>query len=472
MYTDITERKRDEEELREALARQTATAEVLATVNANPGELQPICDIIVEKAAELCGCDFGALNAYDGTTFSPVAHFNAQKLLDGFLNEPIHPAPGTTFFQLLEGDDVVHVHDVGKGSQYARSELRRKFADLTGARTAIWVALRRNRELFGALVFYRTVVNPFTEQQIELMRNFAAQAVIAMENARLLNELRAARDTAEASLSELRRAQDRLVQSEKMASLGQLTAGIAHEIKNPLNFVNNFSQLSVELLDEVKELSQEAIDGLESDKRSEIEETLELLTGNLNKIAEHGGRADNIVKSMLEHSRGVSGERRKTDLNALVDEALNLAYHGARAQDPSFNISLERDYDSGIEALEMAPQEMTRVFLNLFGNGLYAASKRSRVDGDNGGFEPTLWVSTRGDTEAVEVQVRDNGAGIEPELRERLFEPFFTTKPTGEGTGLGLSISYDIVTQQHGGTLTVDSEPGAYCEFIVRLPRC
>jgi signal transduction histidine kinase/putative methionine-R-sulfoxide reductase with GAF domain len=471
MYTDITERIRDEQELRAALARQTATAEVLATVNANPGELQPIFDTIVEKAAQLCGCDFGALNTYDGAAFRPMAHYNAQALQDGFFNEPMKPAPGTSFFRLLQGDDYVHVHDVREGPQYKNSEIRRKFADLTGARTAIWVALRRDRELFGALVFYRTEIAPFSEQQIELMRNFAAQAVIAMENARLLSELRAARDSAEASLSELRQAQDRLVQSEKMASLGQLTAGIAHEIKNPLNFVNNFSQLSVELIEELQELSHEAFEGLNAERRDEFEETLELLTGNLGKIAEHGGRADNIVKSMLEHSRGVSGERRKTDLNALVDEALNLAYHGARAQDPSFNITLERDYDSGLEALEMAPQEMTRVFLNLFGNGFYAASKRAREGSGGEAFEPTLSVKTRRDNEAVEVRVRDNGMGIEPEFRERLFEPFFTTKPTGEGTGLGLSISYDIVTQHHGGTLVVDSEPGAYCEFTVRLPR-
>ncbi len=255
-----------------------------------------------------------------------------------------------------------------------------------------------------------------------------------------------------------------------MASLGQLTAGIAHEIKNPLNFVNNFASLSVELLDELKETTAPAIAALSEDKRAEVDETMVMLTGNLEKIAEHGKRADNIVKSMLEHSRGVSGERREVDLNGVIEEALNLSYHGARAQDQSFNITLERDYAQSLKPIELAPQEMTRVFLNLFGNGFYAANERARENGD-GSYRPCLSVATREDGDAVEVRVRDNGAGIPPAIKDKLFQPFFTTKPTGEGTGLGLSISYDIVTQQHGGTITVESEPGAFTEFTIRLPR-
>jgi signal transduction histidine kinase len=209
---------------------------------------------------------------------------------------------------------------------------------------------------------------------------------------------------------------------------------------------------------------------LDEDTRSEIDETVEMLTSNLDKIAEHGRRADNIVKSMLEHSRGVSGERREVDLNTLVDEALNLAYHGARAQDPSFNITLERDFQPGLAPIEVAPQEITRVLLNLFSNGFYAANKRQR-EGDDPQFKPTLTVTTRAVGDAMEITVRDNGTGIPPEIRDKLFQPFFTTKPTGEGTGLGLSISYDIITQQHGGTITVDSEPGAYTVFTIHLPR-
>jgi two-component system, NtrC family, sensor kinase len=255
-----------------------------------------------------------------------------------------------------------------------------------------------------------------------------------------------------------------------MASLGQLTAGIAHEIKNPLNFVNNFAGLSVELLDELKETAAPAINALADEKRAEIDETITMLTGNLEKIAEHGRRADGIVKSMLEHSRGITGERRSVDLNGLIEEALNLAYHGARAQDQSFNIILERDFEHGITPIELVPQDITRVCLNLIGNGFYAATKR-RKEGSDPRFQPTLKVSTRDIGDAVEVQVRDNGIGIAPEIKDKLFQPFFTTKPTGEGTGLGLSISYDIVTQEHGGTITVDSEVGEFTEFTVRLPR-
>jgi signal transduction histidine kinase len=260
------------------------------------------------------------------------------------------------------------------------------------------------------------------------------------------------------------------VQVEKMASLGQLTAGIAHEIKNPLNFVNNFAGLSVELLDELKETAAPALAALDADKRADIDEVVGMLTGNLEKIAEHGRRADGIVKSMLEHSRGASGERRQVDLNGLVEEALNLAYHGARAQDANFNITLERDLDPAIVPIELAPQEITRVLLNLFGNGFYAANKR-KGDGAGPDYRPALKVATHDLGDAIEIRVRDNGSGIPPEIREKLFQPFFTTKPTGEGTGLGLSISWDIVTQQHGGTITVDSQIGEFTEFTVRLPR-
>jgi signal transduction histidine kinase len=283
-------------------------------------------------------------------------------------------------------------------------------------------------------------------------------------------EIRAARDLAEAAYRDLQAAQSSLVQAQKMAALGQLTAGIAHEIKNPLNFVNNFAALSVELLDELKETAAPVLADADADTRAEIGEAIGLLTGNLEKIVEHGKRADGIVRSMLEHSRGAAGERREVDLNNLIEEALSLAYHGARAQDQSFNITLERDYAQGLKQIELVPQEITRVFLNLFGNGFYATHKRAKEDGD-ASFQPILTVRTRQLDHAVEIRVRDNGIGIPPEIKDRLFQPFFTTKPTGEGTGLGLSISYDIVTQQHGGTIEVECEVGAHTEFIVCLPR-
>jgi two-component system, NtrC family, sensor kinase len=289
------------------------------------------------------------------------------------------------------------------------------------------------------------------------------------ERKRAEEAIRAARDAAESALRELQSTQASLVHAQKMAALGQLTAGIAHEIKNPLNFVNNFAGLSVELLDELKGASMQAVGAHDPDKRAEIVETIGMLTGNLEKIVEHGRRADGIVRSMLQHSRGGSDDWQATDLNALAEEALNLAYHGARAQDPNFDITLERDLDRNLAPVDVVPQELTRVLLNLIGNGFYAASKRSRES--DGTYRPELKVTTRGFDASVEVRVRDNGIGIPPENRDKLFQPFFTTKPTGEGTGLGLSISYEIVAQQHGGTITVDSQVGDFTEFTVRLPR-
>jgi two-component system NtrC family sensor kinase len=230
-------------------------------------------------------------------------------------------------------------------------------------------------------------------------------------------EIRTARDTAETALRELQAAQVSLLHAQKMAALGQLTAGIAHEIKNPLNFVNNFADLSVELLEELRETAGAAIAALPDDKRADVDEIVAMLTGNLEKIAEHGRRADGIVKSMLEHSRGGSGERREVDLNGLVEEALNLAYHGARAQDQSFNITLERDLDHAVAPVELVPQDMTRVFLNLFGNGFYAATERRR-GGAEPDFRPALKVATHDLGEVVEIRIRDNGTGIPPEIRE------------------------------------------------------
>ncbi len=290
------------------------------------------------------------------------------------------------------------------------------------------------------------------------------------ERQRAESEIRAARDAAEAALHDLKAAQANLIQAEKMASLGQLTAGIAHEIKNPLNFVNNFASLSIGLLDELNAAAASAFEALAPHQRREVDEVTEMLTGNLERIVEHGKRADNIVRSMLAHSRSGGGDWQSVDLNALVEESLTLAYHGARAQDQDFNITLERKYGADVASVELVPQDMTRVFLNLIGNGFYAANKRRRTMNE-GTFRPALAVTTRDLGKAVEVTVRDNGFGIPDDIRNKLFQPFFTTKPPGEGTGLGLSISYEIVTKEHGGTIRVASKAGAFTEFIVTLPR-
>jgi signal transduction histidine kinase len=291
-------------------------------------------------------------------------------------------------------------------------------------------------------------------------------------------ELEAARDaatearrTTEEAYRELKATQANLIHAEKMASLGQLTAGIAHEIKNPLNFVNNFAGLSTELLDELKEALGEARVGLKAETLADVEELIATVSSNLSKIAEHGRRADGIVKSMLLHSRGGSGELQSVNLNALIEEALNLAYHGARAQDQSFNVTLERDLDPDLSSIALVPQDITRVFLNLFGNAFYATTRRQRDGGAGPEYRPVLRVATRDLGDAVEARVRDNGVGMPADVQAKLFTPFFTTKPTGEGTGLGLSISYDIVVKQHGGTIAVDSRPGTFTEFVIRLPR-
>ncbi|MFB0492963.1 two-component system NtrC family sensor kinase [Methylobacterium sp. OAE515] len=269
------------------------------------------------------------------------------------------------------------------------------------------------------------------------------------------------------SLDDLQRAQSRLVQSEKLASLGQLTAGIAHEIKNPLNFVNNFASLSKELVDELRDALKPA--ALDPDIRDEVDEIAGLLKGNLDKVVQHGRRADSIVKNMLLHSRTGSGEHRPVEINALVEESLNLAYHGARAAKPSFNVTLARDYDPAAGIADIYPQEITRVLLNLMSNGFYATEKRA--EGVVPGYAPTLSVVTRDRGGSVEIRVRDNGTGIPESVKAKMFDPFFTTKPAGEGTGLGLSLSHDIVVKQHGGTVDVATEPGAFTEFTIVLPR-
>src|SRR5262245_20623790 len=288
------------------------------------------------------------------------------------------------------------------------------------------------------------------------------------ERKRAEETIRSARDAAEGALRDLQTAQDRLIQTEKLASLGQLTAGIAHEIKNPLNFVNNFSALSAELTAELNDLLKDA--ALTDKMRQEVEELTRLLHDNLEKVVQHGKRADSIVKNMLLHSREGSGERRSAEINRLVEESLNLAYHGARAEKAGFNITLKHDLDPEADALDLYPQEITRALLNLISNGFYAATKR-KAEAPDGDFEPVLSAATRNLGQTVEIRIRDNGTGIPAEVREKMFNPFFTTKPTGDGTGMGLSMTGGVIVKQHGGRIDVETGPGVFTEFIITLPR-
>ncbi|MGA8899700.1 ATP-binding protein [Bradyrhizobium sp.] len=354
------------------------------------------------------------------------------------------------------------------------SVISRKLVDLGSKSPEQWIAERKAQHQ-GSDDFveyqYRERYVRISERSIQGGGSVAIYTDITELRRRNI-ELEQARDSAEIALRELQTAQDRLIQSEKLASLGQLTAGIAHEIKNPLNFVNNFSSLSTELIDELNDLlGSVAMDtaAIDTKVRAEMDELTQMLKRNLEKVVKHGKRADSIVKNMLLHSREGVGERRPADINAIVEESLNLAYHGARAEKSGFNITLERDLDPSAGIIDLYPQEITRALLNLISNGFYAANKRKEAD--NGGFKPSLTAITKNLGHMVEIRIRDNGTGIPADVREKMFNPFFTTKPAGEGTGLGLSLSHDIVVKQHGGKIEVDTESGKFTEFIITLPR-
>jgi signal transduction histidine kinase len=421
-------------------------------------DLQTVLSTIVAKAVQLSDTEAGAIYVFD----SPQREFYLRatygmdrELIEALtqrhigLDEPnITPA-------FLAGEPM-QVPDLREAVSSAANDIVLR----AGFRALLIAPLLRGEDIVGMLVVRRRTPGLFPQNTIDLIKTFAAQSAVAIENARLFKNV-------EASLEDLRTTQDRLVQTQKLASLGQLTAGIAHEIKNPLNFVNNFSGVSAELIDEL----QETLGKVKVDPKiiAEISET-NTLRDNLNKIVQHGKRADSIIKNMLLHSREGSGEHRPVDINSIVEESLNLAYHGARAENQGFKINMERSLDPAAGQVDVFPQGITRALLNLISNGFYAATKRKEQDNSDG-YEPTLIASTKNLGDSVEITIRDNGPGIPPEVREKMFNPFFTTKPAGEGTGLGLSITHDIIVKQHSGSIEVDSQPGEFTEVRIILPR-
>jgi two-component system, NtrC family, sensor kinase len=460
LFEEVQAKTRD---LQEALTSQTGSAKILKVIASSPTDVGPVLNAIVESACELCEAHDAVLRLRDGENLCVSAHHGPIPTVRQ--RWPINPN-WTAGRSVLERKPI-HVCDMlsPEGDEFPEG---RKPGATRGLRSILSVPLLREGEPIGAITLRRTEVHPFSDKQMNLLQTFADQAVIALQNVRSFEEVQERTRELTQSLEALRTAQDRLIQTEKLAWLGQITAGIAHEIKNPLNFVNNFSALSTELIDEMKETLADA--GLSEKKREVLDELTQTLKSNLEKVVQHGKRADSIVKNMLLHSREGSGEHRPVDINAIVEDSLNLAYHGARAEKSGFTITLRQNLDPRAGAVELYPQEITRALLNLISNGFYAATRRKVETGDDT-FEPVLSASTSNLGKTVEIRIRDNGTGILPEVREMMFNPFFTTKPTGEGTGLGLSMTHDIIVKQHGGRIDVDTEPGVFTEFIITLPR-
>jgi signal transduction histidine kinase len=478
------ERARDEAlQISTRLGRESALVEILQRVAAaaNQAEsLETALQIGINEVCAYTGWPVGHayIVAEDGSRElepcgvwhldDPTRFATFRKITEETRFRPGVGLPG----EVLSSGKPLWIMDVTQHANFPRAKAARDI----GVKGAFGFPLLVGTEVYGVLEFFASVPKEPDEALLQTMAHIGTQLGRVFERLRRVEqELRRAKlateqrnDELEQALRQLKMAQEQLIVQEKLASLGALTAGIAHEIKNPLNFVINFAQLAGDLLSELADELAEQKDLFPRAVSENVNDLLTNLEQNFGKIREHGTRANNIVSGMLMHSRGRTGERQSTDLNALVAQYVSLAYHSQRSQDASFNITLTTQYDQSLTAVSIVPQDLGRVFLNLAANAFYAvAEKKRKYPGD---YAPTVSVATTKQGSRVEIRIRDNADGISQSIRDKLFQPFVTTKPLGAGTGLGLSISYEIVVHGHQGTIGVETEEGSGTEFIVTIP--
>lgn len=442
--------------------------------------LENLLQVLLEQGMKLFPqSDTGALLVFDQHTdnfkFAATIGYDSSAIMD--ISFTIEEITG----RYADGSEEVE-KGVFLVRQFKNTENEAKFKVLPVPKSLISMSATWDGKMEGIVVFANlSSIEAFDLSDARKLRSFREHTISAIAKARILKEL-------QDKNKKITKAQKQLATQEKLASLGQLTAGIAHEIKNPLNFVNNFSELSLELMQELRDDLARQKDNIDDAAWQNIANALKTLEENSKRINEHGKRADSIVRSMLQHSRGKSGERRATDINAILDENINFVYHGLRAQDATFNIIINKDFDSSIGNPKVIPQNISRVFLNILQNAFYAAhlsqpngddsisaQQTKALDDINGRIssprqEPTIWVKTKNMGNKIEIRIRDNGPGIPEESRDKIFNPFFSTKPSGKGTGLGLSIAYDIVVKEHGGEISFEIRDGQFTEFIISLP--